>query len=96
MAGKVKTIDSYNYKFTDHNFLIPSKNRISILTNIPESEAAEKNQTEWKHLRKVSTLELSKLFEFTLKLGLLEDVSLALEFILSFHMITLKFKKPHC
>lgn len=39
-------------------FLIPCKNRISTLTNTSDSEAAQKNPTEWKHLQKFSTFSI--------------------------------------
>lgn len=50
-------------------FLIPCKNRISTLTNTSDSEAAEKNPTEWKHLQKI---------QYIFSIGFLKDTSLNL------------------
>lgn len=96
VAGKHSTTDSHDLCICGYNFLIPSRNRISILTNIADSEGAEKNPVEWKYLQKFSTLDSSKLFEFTFKIGLLEDTSLSLSiYRLICHVTTLKFKKTH-
>lgn len=53
VAGKHRTTDSYIHKYIDHNFLIPSKNSISILTNIPDSEAAEKKSNRMDTFAKI-------------------------------------------
>lgn len=57
----------YRLKSTQIIFLIPCRNRISTLSNTPDSEADEKNPTARKHLQKI---------QYVFNTGFLKDTSL--------------------